>query len=99
MSQSGKKFVVDSDQQPTVEELAELLKVGQKYLEQLDDLLADIRVPVRSTDTAVTSAIKNLFGEQYLNDNGSSHINYQMVRQCMNLMRNLGRTTAAEYVK
>lgn len=99
MSEKTKRFVIDPDQEPTVEELAELLKVGQKYLDEMDDLLADIRVPVRTTDEAVISAIKNLFGNDSVSESGSSYIDYKMVRQCMNVMKNVGRLTAAEYVK
>lgn len=85
------------EQEVSMEELAELLRVGQKYLNQLDETLKDIRVPVRSINPEVLEAIKYIFGEDYISKD-TSYITYSMFRECMTILRNVGRATAAEFI-
>lgn len=81
----------------SMEELAELLKEGQKYLGQLDETLKDIRVPVRSINPEVLESIKYVFGPEFVSEE-SSYITYEMFRDCMTVLRNVGRATAAEFI-
>lgn len=86
-----------NDTEVSMEELAELLRVGQNYLIQLDETLKDIRVPVRSINPEVLESIKYIFGEDYIS-NETSYITYPMFRECMTILRNVGRATAAEFI-
>ena len=86
-----------NEQEVSMEDLAELLKAGQKYLGQLDETLKDIRVPVRSIHPEVLEAIKYIFGEDYITGE-TSYITYEMFRECMVVLRNVGRATAAEFI-
>lgn len=86
-----------NDKEVSTEELAELLRVGQNYLNQLDETLKDIRVPVRSINPEVLDSIKYIFGEDYIS-NETSYITYSMFRECMTILRNVGRATAAEFI-
>ena len=87
------------DREGTIEDLEEVLRVGQNYLDQLDETLKDIRVPVRSINPEVLNAIKYIFGDEYITENNESYVTYEMLRTCMTVMRNVGRATAAEFVK
>lgn len=86
-----------NEQEVSMEDLAELLKAGQKYLGQLDETLKDIRVPVRNIHPEVLEAIKYIFGEDYITGE-TSYITYEMFRECMVVLRNVGRATAAEFI-
>ena len=80
------------------ENLTEALKTGQKYLSQLDETLKDIRVPVRSINPEVLEAIRYVFGPELITGE-TSYITYSMFRECMVILRNVGRATAAEFVE
>lgn len=80
------------------ENLTEALKTGQKYLAQLDETLKDIRVPVRSINPEVLEAIRYVFGPELITGE-TSYITYSMFRECMVILRNVGRATAAEFVE
>lgn len=80
-----------------IEDLAELVAEGQRHLEALDVTLGDIKVPVRKQNPAVLEAIQNLLGPQYINDNGESFVTFEMFTQCMKILKNVGRATAAEF--
>lgn len=82
----------------SMEDLAEMLKTGQKYLEQLDETLKDIRVPVRNINPEVLDSIRYIFGAEYITGD-TSYITYEMFRECMVVLRNVGRATAAEFVE
>lgn len=80
-----------------IEDLAELVAEGQRHLEALDVTLGDIKVPVRKQNPAVLEAIQNLLGPQYINDNDESFVTFEMFTQCMKILKNVGRATAAEF--
>lgn len=81
----------------SVESLADLVAAGQKYLAELDVVLADIKVPVRKANPAVLEAIQNLLGPEYINSAGEGYITFEMFTQCMKILKNVGRVTAAEF--
>lgn len=88
---------VDLGSKTEIEDLAELVAEGQRHLEALDVTLGDIKVPVRKQNPAVLEAIQNLLGPQYINDNGESFVTFEMFTQCMKILKNVGRATAAEF--
>lgn len=67
-----------------------LLNEGQTSLQELQELLKDIHVPIQSP--AVAEAVQSLFGE------GHKTVTFQMFLECLELTRNVGRATAAEYL-
>ncbi len=88
---------VDLGKKTEIEDLAELVAEGQRHLEALDVTLGDIKVPVRKQNPAVLEAIQNLLGPQYINDNGESFVIFEMFTECMKILKNVGRATAAEF--
>lgn len=89
---------IDIKQETHTESVSEILKEGQKYLDQMKEELSDIKVPVRIDNPVVLEAIKKLLGEEYINNKGESYITFEMFLQCMTILKNLGRLTAAEYI-
>ncbi len=85
------------DTEETTEDLAEVLRKGQEYREELKSLLKDIKVPVRKMHPSVIEAIRVLFGDNYITTEGESLITFEMYLDCMDLLRNVGRATAAEF--
>lgn len=81
----------------STEDLADLVAAGQKYLTQLDETLSDIKVPVRKQNPAVLEAIQNLLGPEHINDQGESFVTFAMFTECMKILKNVGRVTAAEF--
>lgn len=88
---------VDKGSKTEIEDLSELVAEGQRYLKELDVTLGDIKVPVRKQNPEVLEAIQNLLGTQYINDIGESFVTFEMFTECMKILKNVGRATAAEF--
>lgn len=88
---------VDKGSKTEIEDLSELVAEGQRYLKELDVTLGDIKVPVRKQNPEVLEAIQNLLGTQYINDSGESFVTFEMFTECMKILKNVGRATAAEF--
>ena len=80
------------------ENLSELINEGQLYLDELKTTLKDIKVPVSSLHPTVIEAIRNIFGDDYLNSEGKGFITYEMYLQSLDIIRSVGNATASEFV-
>lgn len=80
------------------ENLSELISESQLYLDELKTTLKDIKVPVSSLHPAVIEAIRNIFGDNYLNSEGKGFITYEMYLQSLDIIRSVGNATASEFV-
>ena len=80
------------------ENLSELVSEGQLYLDELKTTLKDIKVPVSSLHPTVIEAIRNIFGDDYLNSEGKGFITYEMYLQSLDIIRSVGNATASEFV-
>ena len=80
------------------ENLSELVSEGQSYLDELKTTLKDIKVPVSSLHPTVIEAIRNIFGDDYLNSEGKGFITYEMYLQSLDIIRSVGNVTASEFV-
>lgn len=80
------------------ENLSELVSEGQLYLDELKTTLKDIKVPVSSLHPTVIEAIRNIFGDNYLNSEGKGFITYEMYLQSLDIIRSVGNATASEFV-
>lgn len=78
-------------------DLKDLVAEAQRYLAQLEEKLSDIKVPVRSLNPEVLEAIRYIFGEDFVKED-TSFITFRMFLDCMDIMRNVGRETASEFV-
>ena len=80
------------------ENLSELINEGQLYLDELKTTLKDIKVPVSSLRPTVIEAIRNIFGDNYLNSEGKGFITYEMYLKSLDIIRSVGNATASEFV-
>ena len=80
------------------ENLSELINEGQLYLDELKTTLKDIKVPVNSLHPTVIEAIRNIFGDNYLNSEGKGFITYEMYLKSLDIIRSVGNATASEFV-
>lgn len=80
------------------ENLSELVSEGQSYLDELKTTLKDIKVPVSPLHPTVIEAIRNIFGDNYLNSEGKGFITYEMYLQSLDIIRSVGNATASEFV-
>jgi hypothetical protein len=80
------------------ENLSELINEGQLYLDELKTTLKDIKVPVSSLHPTVIEAIRNIFGDNYLNSEGKGFITYEMYLKSLDIIRSVGNATASEFV-
>lgn len=78
--------------------LSELLVEGKTYLNELEETLKDIKVPVNSLHPTVIEAIRNIFGDDYLDSEGKGFITYKMYLKSLDIIRTIGDATASEFV-
>lgn len=78
-------------------DLEDLLVTATEYMEELKDSMKDIKVPADSNNPNVLEAIKAVFGEDFIS-NDQAYITYEMYLKCLQLIRSVGRDTAAEFV-
>lgn len=80
------------------EDLDELIKEGRHYQEELKVLLKDVKVPVTKLHPHVLNSIRQIFGDEYINEKGTSYVTFDMVVECMNITRSVGKSTADEFI-
>lgn len=94
----ARKVEVEELRQVTEEDLEDVLNRAQDYMQELRETLKDIKVPVTAkVSPEVIEAIQHIFGNTYLNNVGDSFITFEMFLDCLNVTRNVGRATAAEF--
>lgn len=80
------------------EDLSKLIGEGETYLEELRVTLKDIKVPVSSLHPTVIEAIKNIFGDDYLDSEGKGFVTYDMYLKALDIIKTVGNATASEFV-
>lgn len=94
----GRKVEVEDLREVTEEDLEDLLNEAQSYMSELKETLKDIKVPVeQKVSPEVIEAVRHIFGDTYLTKGGNSYITFDMFLDCLNVTRNVGRATAAEF--
>lgn len=83
----------------TVKEITSILEELVSAKSQLLDKLKDLKVAVsEERDPDVVTAIKSLYGNDYIKD-GKAAITFEMVAQCVDIVRRAGRAKASELIK
>ena len=83
----------------TVKEITSILEELVSAKSQLLDKLKDLKVAVsEERDPDVVTAIKSLYGNDYIKD-GKATIAFEMVAQCVDIVRRAGRAKASELIK
>lgn len=80
------------------EDLDDLIKEGRHYQEEIREMLKDIKVPVTKLHPHVLESINTIFGPDYISKDGKAYITFDMVLECLNITRNVGKATADEFI-
>lgn len=75
--------------------LEELVAAKSEILSKLKDLKV---TATDERDPDVMTAIRNLYGESAIKD-GKASISFEMVAQCIDIVRRAGKAKAAELIK
>lgn len=75
--------------------LEELVAAKSEILSELKDLKV---TATDERDPDVMTAIRNLYGESAVKD-GKASISFEMVAQCIDIIRRAGKAKAAELIK
>lgn len=83
----------------TVREISSILEELVAAKSELLSKLKDLKVTATDErDPDVMTAIKNLYGESAIKD-GKASISFEMVAQCIDIVRRAGKAKAAELIK
>lgn len=83
----------------TVREISSILEELVEAKSEILSKLKDLKVTATDErDPDVMTAIKNLYGESAIKD-GKASISFEMVAQCIDIVRRAGKAKAAELIK
>lgn len=83
----------------TVREISSILEELVAAKSEILSKLKDLKVTATDErDPDVMTAIKNLYGESAIKD-GKASISFEMVAQCIDIVRRAGKAKAAELIK
>lgn len=83
----------------TVREISSILEELVAAKSEILSKLKDLKVTATDErDPDVMTAIKNLYGESVIKD-GKASISFEMVAQCIDIVRRAGKAKAAELIK
>jgi hypothetical protein len=82
----------------TKQEYDELIAAAEAAIKELNTELSNISINVGRSSTDVLTAIKYIFGDQYINANGTSVITYEMFAKVTNALKSAGNLKVAEYL-
>ena len=78
-------------------DIKELLYEAQGVSGELREKLSKIKINIDgSKNPDVVTAIKTIFGDQYISDKGNSYIHYDMYCRVIDLIRVLGKSKSEE---
>lgn len=64
--------------------------------QDLSEKLTHVSIRIPSNDTSLIESTKKVFGEEYILEDGSVKLTYEMYRSLVNLIRDLGKLTSNE---
>lgn len=83
----------------TVREISSILEELVAAKSEILSKLKDLKVTATDErDPDVMTAIRNLYGESAIKD-GKASISFEMVAQCIDIVRRAGKAKAAELIK
>lgn len=83
----------------TVREISSILEELVAAKSEILSKLKDLKVTATDErDPDVMTAIRNLYGESAVKD-GKASISFEMVAQCIDIVRRAGKAKAAELIK
>lgn len=83
----------------TVKEVSSILEELVVAKSEILGKLKDLKVTATDErDPDVMTAVRNLYGEEAIKD-GKASISFEMVAQCIDIIRRAGKAKAAELIK
>lgn len=83
-----------------INEDIKILEEAIQVSEELREQLSKVKIKIYGGKSPkLVEAVKNIFGEEYIDSKGDSYISYDMYCSVINLIRNLGDLTAGENIK
>lgn len=83
----------------TVKEISSILEELTVAKSEILGKLKDLKVTATDErDSDVMTAVRNLYGEEAIKD-GKTSISFEMVAQCIDIVRRAGKAKAAELIK
>lgn len=83
----------------TVKEVSSILEELVAAKSEILGKLKDLKVTATDErDPDVMTAVRNLYGEESVKD-GKASISFEMVAQCIDIVRRAGKAKAAELIK
>ena len=84
--------------QVTQKEYDELMASANEAIGELGKDLSNLSVNVGKSSSDVLTAIKYIFGPQYIQANGTSVITYEMFSKVADSLRTSGKLKVSEYI-
>ncbi len=79
-------------------EYKDLMEQADKVISELEVKLSGVSVKVNKQSTKVIEAVKAVFGETYINQEGGTEITFEMYKQVLTQLRNIGKLKVEEYL-
>lgn len=80
------------------QEVEELLKTADGIVDELNNEVKHVSVRVDSSSADVIVAIRNVFGNDFINADGSSFITHTMYDKVIDMLRESGRLKVEDYL-
>lgn len=82
----------------TTEEYTEVMASAKDAIDDLTNQLSNVSVNIGKNSTDILTAIKHIFGPNYINTNGTSTITYEMYDKVTKSLRTAGKLKVGEYL-
>lgn len=82
----------------TTEEYNEVMASAQDAIDELTSQLSNVSVNIGKNSTDILTAIKHIFGSNYINSNGTSTITYEMYDKVAKSLKTAGKLKVGEYL-
>ena len=79
-------------------EYKNLIEQADKVISELEVKLSGVSVKVSRHSAKVIEAVKVVFGETYINQEGGTEITFEMYKQVLTQLRNIGKLKVEEYL-
>lgn len=80
------------------EEIKKLIQEADGVLDELNNEIKHVTVKIPAKASDVIIAIKQIFGDSYINSDGSSQITYTMYSRVIDILKQAGELKVQEYL-
>ena len=88
----------EQDYPITESEYTSLMTHADDVINKLEAKLSNVSVKISAASDSVVEAVKVIFGEQYIKQDGSTEITFDMYKQLVKSLKDVGKMKVEEYV-